>query len=339
MSVRSSRPTGFLTDAPPAHILAGFQVPGAKAVQLGEEWSHGWRCDRAVISRADEPGRAAWIASIMSKMRPAGVSVSRPIYSSDGRFSVSGWRARTFISGHPAPRFDEMAAAALRLNEALRGERRPDFLRPPALSGRWTEADIYAAADAAAFDDDPTRWVSPALDPESVPREDVGRALAKAAEMVELRQPIDDADQLVHADMAGCTMFDGTADPIVTDFVPAWHPTGWTVALLIVDTMAWGNAPDAMLDRWSHIPDADQLALRAVLYRLFLHAMLPNSNPRAWQGLARVADVVAARIEAAGAGDESVGEADDAAVVGESGDRAGAGDVADEPGGSGTERG
>ena len=55
-------------------------------------------------------------------MRPAGVSVSRPIVSSDGRFSVSGWRARTFLSGHRAPRFDEMATAALRIGEALRGE-------------------------------------------------------------------------------------------------------------------------------------------------------------------------------------------------------------------------
>src|SRR5699024_10309710 len=67
------------------------------------------------------------------------------------------------------------------------------------------------------------------------------------------------------------------------------------VALLVVDAMAWGNGDDALLDRWSHIPDFMQLALRAVLYRLALHAMLPNSRPEAWPGLSRTADVIAAR--------------------------------------------
>ena len=109
-----------------------------------------------------------------------------------------------------------------------------------------------------------------------------------------MRGPIRENDQLVHGDIAGCTIFDGTADPIVTDLYPAWHPAAWTVALLIVDTMAWGNAPDALLDRWAHLPDFPQLALRAVMYRLFLHAMLPNSQPESWEGLGRVADVVEA---------------------------------------------
>ncbi|HIW96203.1 MAG TPA: TIGR02569 family protein [Candidatus Corynebacterium gallistercoris] len=283
--------------APPAHILASFQVPSATPVKLESWWSDGWRCDRAVISHAEDPARAAWIAGIMNKVRPAGVSVARPIFSSDGRFSVSGWRARSFLSGHPAPRFDEMAAASLRLNEALRGEQRPAFLYPPQVAGEWGEVQIFAAADQAAFDDDPTRWVTPVLDPQSVPREDVAWALAKAAQLAELREELTEPDQLVHADVAGTIIFDGAADPIITDFVPAWHPAGWSAAVLIVDTMAWGNAPDALLDRWAHIPDFLQLVLRAVLYRLFVHVMLPSSTPAAWQGLARVSDVVAAKVE------------------------------------------
>lgn len=285
-----------LHDTPPAHILASFQVPAAHPVQLDSVWSGGWRCDRAVISRADEPARAAWIAKTMAKMRPAGVSVSRPILSSDGRYSVSGWRARTFLSGHRAPRFDEVATAALRIGESLRGEKRPAFLHPPALAGQWSEADIFAAAEAAAFAEDPSVWLEAGLAGDVVPSEDVAQALAKAAELAHARGEIAEPDQLVHGDVLGCLIFDGMADPTLTDLVPAWRPAGWPVALMVVDAMSWANGADSLLQRWSHIPDFQELALRAVLYRVLLHVFLPNSRPEAWRGLARVADVIAATV-------------------------------------------
>ncbi|QFQ02932.1 hypothetical protein CUROG_07920 [Corynebacterium urogenitale] len=285
-----------MTTPPPPHILASFQVPAARPTQLESEWSRGWRCDRAVIGHADEPARAAWIARTMAKMRPAGVSVSRPILSSDGRYSVSGWRARTFLSGHRAPRFDEIATAAMRISEALKGESRPAFLHPPTIGGQWGETEIFAAMEEAAFADDPTQWVRAALRQDTVPREDVAAALSKAAELAEAREDLTEPDQLVHSDALGCVIFDGYSDPVLTDLVPAWRPAAWPVALLIVDAMAWGNGPDALLDRWSHLPDFWQLVLRAALYRVLLHATLPNARTDAWRGLARVADVINARV-------------------------------------------
>lgn len=276
----------------PTHILASFGVASAHPVQLDEEWSGGWRCDRAVLSPADEPARAAWIAKVMAKVRPAGVAVSRPISSSDGRFSVSGWRARTFMSGDRAPRFDEMAAAALRFNEALSGQPWPEAMNENPLR------DPFTAADAAAFAEDPAEIVTEVLGGDSIPTSEQAEALAKAMSLVGLRREVQATDQVVHGDVAGCLIFDGAADPVITDFVPAHHPVGWSVALLVVDCMAWGNAPDALLQRWAHVPDFYQLALRAVMYRLFAHAMLAeHANPEALPGLVRVADVVAAKIE------------------------------------------
>lgn len=279
---------------PPAHILTSFQVPASRPVQLDSSWSYGWRCDRAVISAADEPARAAWIARVMAKMRPAGVSVSRPIVSSDGRFSVSGWRARTFLSGHRAPRFDEIAGAALRVGEALKGLQRPDFLHPPQRSGQWGELDIFAAALEAAFCAEPSQWLQAALDSSAVPTQDVAQALVKAAQVAHARGEITQPFQVVHGDVLGCVIFDGMAAPVVTDLVPVWCPAGWPVALLIIDAMAWANGPDSLIQRWSHIPDFHELVLRAVLYRIVVHIFLPQARPQAWRGLARVADVVLA---------------------------------------------
>lgn len=285
----------ILNEQPPAHILTSYQVPAAHPVQLDPAWTGGWRCDRAVISRADEPARAAWIARTMAKVRPVSVAVSRPISSSDGRLSVSGWRARTFLSGAASPRFDEMAAAAVRLNDALAGEERPDFLGPPVIGQPWTMNDVFAAAEHAAFAEDATEWLAPVLDESSVPRDDIAEALMKAAPLLELRGEITARDQLVHADVLGCMIFDDASDPIITDIVPAWRPLAWSVALLTVDSTAWSGAPDAIFDRWAHLEDFEELLVRAVLYRLFIHIMLPHSRPDAWPGLSRIADVIVGR--------------------------------------------
>jgi uncharacterized protein (TIGR02569 family) len=331
---------------PPDSILTGFQVGHATPVALGGAWGDGWRCDRAVLLPSAEPARGTWTAQIMDRIRPVGVSVARPLRSSDGRYSVGGWTARTFLSGHRAPRFDETAAGILRFNEALVEERRPAFLGAPSAvpggaRGRdpmtWGDAELFAAADAAAWADDPTVELGPVMDPSAVPRDDVAAAVEKAAGLLLLRSEVTAPDQLVHGDALGCTVYDGYADPAVVDFVPAWHPTAWSVALLVVDALAWASAEDALLDRWRHLADFDQILLRAVIYRLFVHAILPDSSPEAWPGLARVADIVAARESRSAASGESAsgGRATDGPDSPESPD--GAAEPAGSDGTSGTE--
>lgn len=305
---------------PPDSIRTGFQVAHATPVALGGAWGDGWRCDRAVLLPSADPARGTWTAQVMDRIRPVGVSVARPLRSSDGRYSVGGWTARTFLSGHRAPRFDETAAGILRFNEALAEERRPPFLGPPVpvTDGPrqrdpmvWGDTELFAAADAAAWADDPTVALAPVMDPTTVPRDDVAAAVEKAAGLLLLRGEVTAPDQLVHGDALGCTVYDGYADPAVVDFVPAWHPAAWSVALLVVDALAWANAEDALLDRWRHLPDFDQILLRAVIYRLFVHAVLPDSTAEAWPGLARVADIVAARAGRAAGESLSDGRATD----------------------------
>lgn len=293
--------------APPAAIRAGFQVSQATPVELGGAWGDGWRCDRAVLVPSEDRARATWTAQMMDRVRPAGVSVARPLRSTDGRYAVGGWTARGFLSGHRAPRFDETAASALRFNQALdqamQGEARPAFLDTASrLSGSGTpgrdlsETELFAVAESAAWADDPTDLLMPVMDLTVVPRDDVAAAMEKATGLMLLREEVTAPDQLVHGDALGCTVYDGYADPAIVDFVPAWRPTGWSVALLVVDAIAWANAEDGLLDRWSHLQDFDQLLLRAVMFRLFAHAAVPGTLAQSWPGLSRVSDVVAARV-------------------------------------------
>lgn len=321
--------------APSDAVRSAFQVGYSTPVPLGDAWGDGWRCDHVVLTPSTEPSRATWSAQVIDRMRPTGVAVPRPLRSTDGRYSVGGWTARSFFSGHRAPRFDEIAAAALSVNRALAGERRPAFLTAgrATADGEWRDAELFAAAEAAAWAEDPTELLAPVMDPDAVPRPDVAAAMAKAARLIPLRSAVTAPDQLVHGDMLGCTVFDGHADPVVVDLVPAWRPAAWSVALLVVDAVAWASAEDELIDRWSHLPEFNQLLLRAVLYRLFVHAVLPDSVPNALPGIERVSDIVAVRIAGRSARDDIIGDGDLAAgtpgVVG-----AGDGDDAQETGNS-----
>ncbi|AGP31366.1 hypothetical protein A606_08615 [Corynebacterium terpenotabidum Y-11] len=287
---------------PPTESIRGaFQVGYSTPTRPEDAWGDSWRCDHAVLTPVNDPARATWTAQVMDRIRPDGVVVPRQLRSTDGRYAMGGWTARSFVSGHRAPRFDEVAAAALRLNAALVGEPRPAFLStaPSGVAPRagvLGDADLFAAAENAAWADDPTEQLGAVMDASAVPREDVAAAMAKAAALIPLRAPVAAPDQLVHGDMLGCTVFDGSADPAVVDLVPAWRPTGWSVALTVVDAVAWSGAEDELFDRWSHLPDFTQLLLRAVIYRLFVHAVLPDSRPEAWPGLERVSDIVKVRV-------------------------------------------
>lgn len=290
--------------APPVAIRAGYQVAQATPVELGGAWGAGWRCDRAVLVPSEDRARATWTAQMMDRVRPAGVSVARPLRSTDGRYAVGGWTARGFLSGHRAPRFDETAASVLRFNaaldEAMKGRDRPAFLntveRVPSDGESLSETELFTVAESAAWADDPTELLTPVMDLSVVPRDDVAAAMEKATGLMLLRDPVEAPDQLVHGDALGCTVYDGYADPAIVDFVPAWRPTGWSVALLVIDAIAWANADDGLLDRWSHLQDFDQLLLRAVMYRLFTHAALPGTSEASWPGLSRVSDVISARV-------------------------------------------
>ncbi|MGP5642626.1 TIGR02569 family protein [Corynebacterium variabile] len=301
--------------APTEGVRGAFQVGYVTPVLLGDAWGDGWRCDHVVLVPVSDPARGTWVAQVMDRIRPAGVTVPRPLRSTDGRYSVGGWTARAFVSGHRAPRFDEVAAAAVSLNKALAEERRPSFLtggstnRSSASSRDGVgDVDLFAAAEAAAWADDPTDLLAPVMDPGAVPREDVAAAMAKAAKLLPLRAEVTAPDQLVHGDMLGCTVFDGHTDPAVVDLVPAWRPAVWSVALLVVDAVAWASAEDDLIDRWSHLPDFNQLLLRAVIYRMFVHAVLPDSQPEAWPGLERVSDIVAVRITGRSGRDDMISD-------------------------------
>lgn len=222
---------------PPAHVLELFQVPDGPPSLLGPQWDYGWLISDTVISRAT--ALSQWSAKIRERLEIPQVRISRPLWTTDGRLSVAGWRATAHIAGEPQRRIDELVQVALRCEQALAG------LTPPP-----ERDDLFARAEAAAFEES-----SPYYRPLSAPL------------------------VLGHADILGTTIFYGSNPPALTDIVPTaqLRPAGFSAALVIVDGLIAGAVDEGICERFAHIPDINQLLVRAVAYRRHIN----NTHPAA----------------------------------------------------------
>jgi uncharacterized protein (TIGR02569 family) len=277
-------------ERPPEHVLATFGVKSGEPEQLGAGWEGGWRYGEIVVAQITDHARAAWSAKVRETLFVDGLRLARPVRSTDGRYVVSGWRADTFVAGAPEPRDDEVVATGVRLHEATAKIERPRFLTqmpvPP-----WTDVDVFTAADRADWEDRPLQNL-PLGAPELPESEDRTRATELLAQLAGLRKPTKSPSQLVHGDLYGTVLFAGAAAPGITDITPYWRPASWAAGVVVVDALSWGDADDGLVERWDALPEWPQMLLRALMFRLAVHALHPLSSGETFPGLLRTSALV-----------------------------------------------
>ena len=277
-------------DPPPEHVLSAFGLSGVGPIPLGAAWEGGWRCGEVVLSMVAENARAAWSARVRETLFVDGVRLARPVRSTDGRYVVSGWRADTFVAGQPEPRHDEVVSAAVRLHEATGKLERPRFLTQGP-TAPWADVDVFIAADRAAWEDRPLQSV-PAPARSASPTPDGQRSVELINQLAGLRRPTKSPNQLVDGDLYGTVLFAGAAAPGITDITPYWRPAPWAAGVVVVDALSWGDADEGLIERWNALPEWPQMLLRALMFRLAVHALHPRSTAAAFPGLARTAALV-----------------------------------------------
>jgi uncharacterized protein (TIGR02569 family) len=292
--VRDGGPGSFFSVSPvepPEHVLATFGLDGASPIALDGEWDGGWRCGEVVLSLIADHARASWSAQVREDLWVEGLRIARPFRATDGRYVVSGWRADTFIAGSPEPRFDEIVSLSNRLHAATSGLERPRFLTATPVAP-FSEVDLFGLADRAAWEENPLHV---ARKFGAVRNADDARLAADlVVELAVLRRPVKSPSQLVHGDLAHSVLFAGAAAPGLTDLTPYWRPAAWAAAVAVIDALSWGGADDGLIGRWQDLPEWPQMLLRALLFRLGVHALHPGSTEEALPGLLRTADLVRA---------------------------------------------
>ncbi|KQB87566.1 TIGR02569 family protein [Corynebacterium lowii] len=263
----------------PDQVAAVFHAEGAEPTPLGSAWDHGWRIGTVALSRAVGP-HVAWSARVRDRLDVPGLKVARPVRSTDGRFVAGGWRASTFQEGSLVARVDETIVAALRLEAALVGvSERPDT----------GGDDIFSVADRCAWSPD-------------VGAVDMELMDARLREVIQdLRAAREDIDAPVcigHADMLGTTIYAEGEGPVLTDLVGVLRPHGYTAVQAMVDALLIEATDEGVFERFSHIPEAEQLAVRAVLYRAYVCAQVGGVYTNIVSNIERVARLVLSRLSA-----------------------------------------
>ncbi|GAB2660727.1 TIGR02569 family protein [Saccharopolyspora gloriosae] len=256
-------------EPPPPHVRAAFGARGEDAELLNGGVA--WRCGEVVLKPAANTAEAAWVAQTLDLLEPDEVRVGRPVRSTDGRWVVSGWSASRDITGRPEPRHDEVVAMSLRLHAASSVLTRPRFVD--------ARQDIYALADRMSWGEEDY----------PLPLDKGGRlydVLAGSRRRTQLRP------QVVHGDLFGNVLFAGNAPPGIIDFAPFWRPAEWAAAVAVIDALSWGGSDAAIVERWSHLTDWPQALLRALLFRLAVHALHPRSTTASLGGLEHASQMV-----------------------------------------------
>lgn len=256
-------------EPPPVHVRAAFGARNSEPELV--DGGPVWRCGDIALRPATNPAQAAWVATTLDGLQVENVRIARPLRSTDGRWVVGGWAATRFVAGRAEPRHDEVVSVAVRLHTATAGLARPRFLS--------ARRDVFSLADRAAWGEEEVQ-----LDAS------LGGRLFDL--MSGFAKPTKVAPQVVHGDLFGNVLFDGQQPPAIADFIPYFRPPEWAAAVVVVDALAWGGADDGIVRRWVHLPDWPQALLRALLFRLAVHALHPHSTPQSLRGLQRVADQV-----------------------------------------------
>lgn len=280
----------MIVEPPPEHVLATFGLSGVGPVALGASWEGGWRCGEVVLSMVADHARAAWSAKVRETLFVDGVRLARPVRSTDGRYVVSGWQADTFVAGVPEPRHDEVVSAAIRLHEATGKLERPRFLTRAPMAP-WADVDVFIAADRAAWEEHPLQSLPPGAHLASGTA-DGERSVDLIEQLAGLRGPTKSPNQLVHGDLYGTVLFAGTVAPGVTDLTPYWRPASWAAGVVVVDALSWADADEGLIERWEALPEWPQMLLRALMFRLAVHALHPRSTAESFPGLARSAALI-----------------------------------------------
>ncbi len=196
--------------------------------------------------------RLARLAVQLDTRERRSVRIAMPIPARDGSWVVDGWAASRYEPGSRActdPDVIRATGSLLHAELAVAVSEWPLATQPP--RHRWDRAERIAfgaePTDLHGFNEAQTRFARELL----VRRSD--RSLGTG--------------QLVHGDLAGNVLLDGSDVPVVIDFAPYWRPVLWADAVCVLDLVMWSEAdPGLMLDWTTGV--RREAMLRAAIFRL-----------------------------------------------------------------------
>ncbi|HEY1056858.1 MAG TPA: hypothetical protein VGE24_17055 [Emticicia sp.] len=229
-------------------ILEAFGING-KIEKLTGGQGQSVRVGDFVVKPIDEIAKYSWASSVLESIVSDSLSIAKPIRSKNGNFVENGFGVTQFLEGNfEFGKIEEKTKACRVLNQLIQ------LIKPPSEWNLWSSPWQLATRVA---------WEEADLPMNSDTRS------RELIETIKSRyDPIDLSNQLIHSDLAGNILFNGTT-PVIIDFSPEFRPSAYAEILLITDSIAWYNedVSSIWIKGYSHSLVV-QLVLRAIVFRL-----------------------------------------------------------------------
>jgi uncharacterized protein (TIGR02569 family) len=254
-----------MQQTPPVSVLRALGVSGNGQGLRGGQGQATLFGD-LVLKPCDNAVQWTGLAPLLASLSPVGYRIARPVRFPDGRWVLDGWMATERLEGAPgyAGREPEALAACKAIHSDLRGAYR-SAIRPDWLS---QDDSCYAKADLIAWQD---------ASPDDYVDECSCRVLK---DLIGHVRPLGDlGPQITHGDPGGDNvLFSEHAPPGIIDFSPYWRPSGYAIAMMLADGIAWERSDPETLNLAADQSHIGQLLLRAVVFRLAVSALIQGPS-------------------------------------------------------------
>lgn len=239
-------------------ILEVFGISG-KIEKLSGGQGQCVRVGDFVLKPIEETAKYSWVGKVLESVSTYDLAMAKPLRSKNGNFVENGFGITQYLPGDFfAGRIEEKIKACQILNQLLQSIKEPqEWIN---WSSPWQLANQIAWEEATLPDNTDTR----------------SREIIEAIKAA--YKPIDLPKQLIHSDLAGNILFNGTS-PIIIDFSPEFRPSAYAEVLLITDSLAWHQEKAESLWVLPHSRRlVVQLALRAIVFRLAVRTIFDPKN-------------------------------------------------------------
>jgi uncharacterized protein (TIGR02569 family) len=238
-------------------VCAAFGIDATPEPLAGGQGTSWWARQVVLKPLDGDPAPLEWQADVLPALVQDGFRVTWPLRAEDGRVVVEGWTASAFLAGrHEQRRWADIVAAGERFHRAVAHLPRPSFLD--------RDESPWGTGDRVAWGEEPADRF---LDYPHVRR------------LVGALRPVEAPSQLIHGDLTGNVLFADGLPPAVIDWAVYWRPAGFGLAVVVGDALSWEGADETLLAAVAHVPEIDQLLLRALLYRIVTDAVFRSGNP------------------------------------------------------------
>ena len=216
-----------------------------KIVKLIGGQNESFRVGSVVLKKVHDPKEYLWIAEVLKDIDFYDAFLVKPVKAKNGKFIVENLGATNYFT---KSKHDFNVANILQLcrslNEKIKHISKPEWIDEP--NNPWKKAQQIA-------------WETESNNayPEEIQA------------LLNLRKPINLPVQLVHIDMAQNILKNDLNRYAIIDFTPAFFPKEYAEAIIVIDSIAWHQAPWSTIDYLGINTELSyQLLLRALIFRL-----------------------------------------------------------------------